>query len=230
MSELLLDPGLVIALLLNFYILTATRLKQVIHAVAVQGALLGLLYPIAHAGLSSSGGGHSLDVSTVLRLLGLTAAVVAIKGWIIPHFLLRAMRTADVKPRVTSTIGIVPPLLLGGLGTVAAVVFSRSLPLADGHASHLPIPAALATVLCGFLMLSTRREALGQVLGYIVLENGIFVFGLLLIEAVPIMVELGIVLDLFVGVFVMGIIFNHVSRAFPEASIEHLSSLKDVRQ
>ena len=227
---MLLDPGLVIALLLNFYILTITRLKQVIYAVALQGALLGLLYPIAHTGLSSSGEAHSLDGLTALRLLGLTAAVVAIKGWIIPRFLLKAIHTADVKSRVTSTIGIVPPLLLGGVGTAGVVVFSQSLPLAAGHASHLPIPAALATVLCGFLMLMTRREALGQVLGYIVLENGIFIFGLLLIEAVPIMVELGIVLDLFVGVFVMGIIFNHVSRAFPEASIEHLSSLKDVRE
>ena len=127
------------------------------------------------------------------------------------------------RPRSASCL----PLLVGGLGTALAIVFARTLPLAPQHVSHLPIPAALATVFCGFLMLSTRREALGQVLGYIVLENGIFIFGLLLIEAVPIMVELGIVLDLFVGVFVMGIIFNHVSRAFPEASVEHLSSLKE---
>ena len=118
-------------------------------------------------------------------------------------------------------------MLIGAAGTALAVIFAHKLPLAPGHDSHLPIPAALATVFCGFLMLCTRREALGQVLGYIVLENGIFIFGLLLIEAVPILVEAGIVLDLFVGVFVMGIIFNHVSRAFPEASVEHLSNLKE---
>ena len=60
--------------------------------------------------------------------------------------------------------------------------------------------------------LVARREALAQVLGYIVMENGIFIFGLLLIEAVPVLVEFGVVLDLFVGVFVMGIIVNHVSQ------------------
>ncbi len=227
MSELLLDPGLVVALLINFYILTVTRLKQVVYGVALQGVLLGLLYPVAHAGFLPRGEPHSLETVTTLRLIGLTVAIVVIKGWIIPRFLMKAMRIADVRSRLTSTVGIVPPLLMGGFGTAAAIVFSRSLPLAGGHASHLLIPSALATVVCGFLMLSTRREALGQVLGYIVLENGIFIFGLLLVEAVPIMVELGIVLDLFVGVFVMGIIFNHVSRAFPEASIEHLSSLKE---
>jgi len=85
----------------------------------------------------------------------------------------------------------------------------------------------LATVLAGFLLLVTRREALGQVLGYIVMENGIFIFGLLLIETLPLLVEFGVVLDLFVGVFVMGIIVNHVSRVFPEASSEHLNTLKE---
>lgn len=227
MSDMLLDPGLVVALLLNFYILTATRLKQAIYAVALQGSLLGLLYPLVHSGILPSGEANPLDLFTVLRLLGLTFAVVLLKGWVIPMFLLKAVAAAGVRSHVTSTIGVVPPLLIGGVGTALAISFSRSLPLAAQHVNHLTIPAALATVVCGFLMLITRREALGQVLGYIVLENGIFIFGLLLIEAVPIMVELGIVLDLFVGVFVMGIIFNHVSRAFPEASVEHLSNLKE---
>jgi hydrogenase-4 component E len=217
----------VIALLLNFYILTITNLKQVINAVALQGAVLGLLYPVAHTGFLPEEASPPLDSLEALRLFALTLAIVVIKGRIIPRFLLRAVRAADVRSQVTSTVGVVLPLLAGGLGTALSIAFSRSLPLAGGHVSHLTISAALATVFCGFLMLCTRREALGQVLGYIVLENGIFIFGLLLIEAVPILVELGIVLDLFVGVFVMGIIFNHVSRAFPEASLEHLSALKE---
>ncbi len=229
MGDILIDPALVIALLLNFYILTVTSLRAMIYAVALQGALLGILYPVAHSGLMTQGAVHSLDRIALLRLVGLTVAIVMIKGWLIPQFLLRAVRAADVRSQVTSTVGIVPPLLIGGLGTALAIAFARSLPLAEQHGSRLPIPASLATVVCGFLILSTRREALGQVLGYIVLENGIFIFGLLLIQAVPIIVELGILLDFFVGVFVMGIIFNHVSRTFPEASIEHLSSLKDDR-
>ena len=56
MSDLLVDPGLVIALVLNFYILTVTSLKQVIYAVALQGALLGLLYPMAHTGFLPDSG------------------------------------------------------------------------------------------------------------------------------------------------------------------------------
>ncbi len=223
----LLDPFLVIALLINFYVLTVSRMKPLIYAVAAQGALLGLLYPIAHeAFLAAERGNHQGSLMHV-RLIALTVAIVGIKGWAIPWFLMRAVHIADVRSTVTSVIGFIPTLLLGAAATALSVLFARSLPVPHGIDSHLLIPTSLATVLAGFMLLSTRREAMAQVLGYIVLENGVFIFGLLLIEAVPLLVELGVVLDLFVGIFVMGIIFNHVGRAFPAASTEHLATLKE---
>jgi hydrogenase-4 component E len=66
-----------------------------------------------------------------------------------------------------------------------------------------------------------------QVLGYLVLENGIFTFGLLLLEAMPFLVEAGILLDLFTGVFVMGIIIHHINREFASVSTEYLAELKE---
>ena len=221
MNTSLIDPLLVLALLLNFYILGMSRLRLLIVAVAMQGVILGLLYPLAHEGLLE------LSFAAQLRLIFLTSAIVFLKGWLIPKFLMKAVMLAGMRSMVTSLIGFVPTLILGGITTALALVFAGSLPLPDDHVSHLLIPASLATVLSGFLILTTRREALAQVLGYIVLENGIFIFGLLLIETVPVLVELGVILDLFVGIFVMGIIINHVSRAFPEASTEHLASLKE---
>lgn len=164
---------------------------------------------------------------SLLRLSLLTVAIVGIKGLLIPKLLFKAVLLADIRTTLSSVIGFVPSLLLGGIGAGAALIFAQTLPLREGHTTHVLIPTAFATVLTGFLMLVTRREALGQVLGYIVMENGIFIFGLLLIEAVPLLVEFGVVLDLFVGVFVMGIIVNHVSRAFPEASTEHLTTLRE---
>lgn len=224
----IVDPCLVLALLLNFYILGVSRLRMLIIVVALQGVLLGLMYPIVHQGfLPESGGWTTMTPLGLLRLVLLTAAIVGIKGLLIPKLLFRAVLLADIRPTISSVIGFIPSLLLGGIGTGAALIFAQSLPLPEVHKHHLLIPASLATALVGFLMLVTRREALGQVLGYIVMENGIFIFGLLLIEAVPLLVELGVVLDLFVGVFVMGIMVNHVSRAFPEASTEHLTTLRE---
>ena len=219
MNRDVIDPFLVLALLNNFYVLGMSRLRLIIIAVAIQGAILGLLYPLAHAGV------FTLSPLSLLRLLALTLAVISIKGWVIPRLLFQAVLLADMRSTVSSVIGFVPTLLLGGVATAAALIFATSLPLPNDHFSHLLIPASLATVMSGFILLATRREALAQVLGYIVLENGIFIFGLLLIEAVPVLVEFGIVLDLFVGVFVMGIIINHVSRAFPAASSEQGNTL-----
>jgi hydrogenase-4 component E len=91
----------------------------------------------------------------------------------------------------------------------------------------LLIPASLATVAAGFIQLTTRRKAISQVLGYLVLENGIFVFGLLLVEAMPFLVEAGVLLDLFVGIFVLSIIIHHINREFASLDTRRMSLLKE---
>src|SRR6267378_3045179 len=97
---------------------------------------------------------------------------------------------------------------------LALVVVARTLPLAPEHVGSLLVPASLATAVTGFLLLATRRKAITQVLGYLALENGVFVMGLTLVEAMPLLVETGVLLDLVVAIFVMGIIIEHISREF----------------
>ena len=153
---------------------------------------------------------------------------IGLKGFVIPRFLVHAMREANIQHEVKPVVDYMSSLLLGALGTGLALVFSYTLPLADGaHSTLLLVPASLSTVWTGFLMLTTRRKAIMQVLGYLLLENGIFLFGLLLLEAMPFLVEVGVLLDLFTGVFVMGIIIHHISREFASISTEHLSELKE---
>jgi hypothetical protein len=86
------------------------------------------------------------------------------------------------------------------VGAGAAIIFSSTLPLAEEHAGLLLVPASLATVWTGFLMLTTRKKAIMQVLGYLLLENGIYLFGLLLLEAMPFLVEIGVLLSHHLGV------------------------------
>jgi len=73
----------------------------------------------------------------------------------------------------------------------------------------------------------TRRKAITQVVGYLILENGIFIFGILLSEAMPLMVEAGFLLDMMVGIFVMGIVINQINREFSTMNTERLSALKE---
>jgi len=230
MSFANLDPFLVLVLLLNFLILAGTRLGSVIYATALQGVVLGLIYPLAHGELHWRAGSpwpRLVDNPDLAHLLLLALVMIVVKGFVIPVLLFRAIRLADIRWSIDPLIGVVPTLLLGAAGTGLAMLFATTLPLKPGHTSNLVVPASFATVLAGFLILTTRRKALTQVLGYLLLENGIFIFGLLLVGAIPFLVEVGVLLDLFVGVFVMGIIINHVSRAFPSTDTEHLSALRE---
>jgi hydrogenase-4 component E len=210
----LLDPLLIVALAINFVALGVSRIRGVINAVALQGILLGFLPLLVHPEIS-------------LRGLLLVVVTIGLKGFLIPRFLVHAMREADIQHEVRPVINYMSSLLLGAVGTGLAMVFSYTLPLAEKHTGLLVVPASLATVWTGFLMLTTRRKAIMQVVGYLLLENGIFLFGLLLLEAMPFLVELGVLLDLFTGVFVMGIIIHHISREFASISTEHLTELKE---
>lgn len=201
-------------LLVNLVALGTSRIGTVVRAVGVQGVLLGVLAIAAHGEVS-------------WRVLALAAASICLKGWLIPVILFRALRQVEIKREVEPSLGLLPSLFLGALATVLAVAAGNRLPVAEQQLAPLLIPASLATVATGFIQLTTRRKAISQVLGYLILENGIFVFGLLLIEAMPFLVEIGVLLDLFVGIFVLSIIIHHINREFASLDTRRLSLLKE---
>lgn len=82
-------------------------------------------------------------------------------------------------------------------------------------------------MLVGFFLIVSRRIALSQVLGYLVLENGIYILGVALVHEQPFLVELGVLLDVFVGVFVMGIMMFHINREFDHIDVHRLAKLTD---
>jgi hydrogenase-4 component E len=89
------------------------------------------------------------------------------------------------------------------------------------------VPVALFTSLVGLFVIISRRKALTQVLGYLVLENGIYTFGVGLVQNTPMLVELGVLLDVFVAVFVMGIAIFHINRQFDHIDTDRMVLLKD---
>lgn len=210
----LLSPLVVALLLINLVTLASSRIATVVRIVALQGVLLGAVALIAHGRLDSTG-------------LFLAGGSAALKGWLIPWILFRAMRQVAITREVEPSIGLLPSLLLGALATALAVVFGGRLPLAETRLAPLLVPASMATIVTGFILLTTRRKALSQVLGYLVLENGIFLFGLLLIHAMPFLVEAGVLLDIFVGIFVSTIIIHHINREFASLDTRRLTLLKE---
>lgn len=210
---LLSDYILVFVLLLNMYILGTSRLGTCIKMVALQGALLALL-PILIHGLT----GHALF---------LAAAAFIFKGLLIPWLLFRAIREVKIRRTVVPWVSFNVVMLIGALATAAAFYFADLLPLVIKHQHSLIIPASIATMAAGFLFMVTRRKAINQVLGYLMLENGIFIFGMLLVHAMPIMIEAGVLLDILVAVFVMGIVVNHINREFSSIDTDQLALLRE---
>ena len=206
------DSILIVLLLTNFFILGTANLRASIRVVAVQGVLLSLL-PLF------------VESHATVRLISLVFMTAAIKGVIIPALLLKAIRDVHIRHEVEPYLGFIPSVFLCAIGTGAALLFGDRLPLAPEHRNALFVPAALATLLAGFLVLTTRRKAISQVTGYLMLENGIYVFGLLLYQAMA--VEVGVLLDLVVGIFVMGIVLNHIQREFASLDTERLSRLRE---
>jgi len=203
-----------LAMGLNLLALASSRLPSVIRAAALQGMVLGILPLLLE---------HEFQ-----WLVGVVAVgTIAVKGFVIPHLLRRALRAANIDREVKPLIGFVPSLLLGAAATIGAVALGGVLPLQAGQAGSLLVPGSFATVVGGFLMLMGRAKAISQVCGYLILENGIYLFGLLLINSTPLLVEAGILLDLTVAVFVIGIIMDRIQKEFDSLDTNKLTTLRE---
>ena len=210
-----MDATLVGIVLTSFVLLGSSRFGSCIRGVALQGVLLGILTLTTQE--------HGPSWRTPLLALASTT----LKGFVFPWLLSRALRDAEVRREVEPLLGYGLSLLVGMLSLVIALWLASRLPPPHLPISSLALPVALFTMLAGLLLIVSRRQALMQVLGYLVMENGIYAFGVALVPGTPMLVELGVLLDVFVGVFVMGIAIFHISREFDHIDTERLRTLKD---
>jgi hydrogenase-4 component E len=204
-----------LAMGLNLLALGSSRLPSLIRAMSLQGMLLSLMPLLLEA--------DHID----WRVIMVVVPSFAGKGLVIPALLRRAMRAAHIEREMQPVLGYVPSLLLGAGGTIAAVALAKALPLLPEHAGLLLVPGAIASVFTGFILMICRVKAISQVCGYLILENGIYLFGLLLIQSTPLLVESGILLDVTVGVFIIGIIVDRIQRAFDSLDTGKLSTLRE---
>lgn len=205
------DLVLLLVVLTDFAVLGLSRLSACIRAVAIQGALLGLL-PLVM---------DEFTLHTVVLVVG----VILVKAVALPTLLRWAIREAAIRREVEPLVGHMPSLMLGG--AALGVSFAVAARLPTGLQGGLLVPVALLTLMLGLLVLITRTKAVTQVVGYLMVENGVYLFGLTQASRVPFLLEVGVLLDVFVGVFIMGIVVFHINREFDSVSAENLSSLRE---
>ncbi len=211
------DLSLVLVLLTGVYVVYTSRLEACIKATAIQGAALALL-PLLHF--------LQQPTSSPLHALVVGASALALKAVLIPWLLLRAMRAAKIRREVEPFVSTHASVLIAAGLVVLAFVLPPLLALPTSAADSLYVPTALATLLLGFLVIVSKRTAIMQVVGYLLLENGGFVFGQSVAAELPYVVELGVLLDLLVAVFVMGIVIHRIGREFDHIDVEKLNLLK----
>lgn len=209
------DLILIVVVLANLTLLSSSRMRSCIRQVAVQGVVIGLL------ALTVSQHGFSF------RLLLVAIVSVALKGYLIPKLLFRSLRNANVRHEVQPAVGFAASVVVGVFLLGLSFWMASRVTLPFDPVSNLVLPVGLATILCGLFLIITRKQALMQVVGYLVLENGVSIFGIALAHHEPLLVEMGILLDVFVAVFAMGIAIFHISREFDDIDVEQLTQLRD---
>ncbi|MDD5505111.1 MAG: hypothetical protein PHV77_07465 [Candidatus Omnitrophica bacterium] len=203
-------------LLVNLMALSSSRVRSCVRIVAAQGALIGCIPLIQHLP-------HITPAQTLFPLVN-----IILKGVVFPWLLLRALRAANIRKEV-EPIGGYPLSLLMGVAIFVISYWLINRMSAPGHpASVLNAAVSFSVFLTGAYMIVSRMKAITQVIGYLMIENGIYLFGLAYLKEQSFLVEMSILLDVFVAVFVMGIAIFHISREFDHIDTEKLSELNDT--
>jgi hydrogenase-4 component E len=210
-----LQATLAVILILDLCLLATERQIQCVRLLALQGLVLGLLPLLG-------------DVAPLnWHLLVLTGIFVIIKAVALPHLLRRCHATLPQSPPLTPYFGYNRSVLAGSLGCAFSFWLAARLPVPANPLFLVFFAPAVTTVLAGLLIIVTRRKVLTQVMGYLVLENGIYLLGVPLARQDAVWLELSVLLDVFVGIFVMVIAIRHLNEVFHSVDVARIASLRD---
>ena len=204
-----------ILLLLAFAMLTQRRVLSLIDLFAAQGLALAVSTGIVAAYTGQAHLWWSAGITLALKVVAL------------PWILHRLIRRLDVKWDVERLVNVPTTMLIG----IVLVVFSFNLavPISQlsGTITRATLGIAMASVMLSFLMMITRRKAIPQVIGFLSMENGLFFAATSATYGMPMVVELGIALDVLVGVLILGVFFFQIREQFDSLDIRNLEKLKE---
>lgn len=156
-----------------------------------------------------------------------TIATLVIRGVLIPLSIHLAIRKVAIQRDVAPIVGYHASLFFGLGLIVAAAVISRYLNIPSISDSRLLFPAAISLLVTGMFLLMARRNAIAMVIGYIMLENGIYLMGTTFSVRARHIVEFGILLDVLAGVMIMAVILQNIKQTFDDVDTSLLRTLKE---
>jgi hydrogenase-4 component E len=204
-----------VMLLLAFAMIAQRRVATLVHLFMAQGAVL-----VATTVVMGLATGQT-------HLLVSAAVTLVLKVLLIPWLLMRVIDRLQVRRDVETLINI-PTTMLIGIGVVI-FAFNLALPIAQlgSPLARGTLGISLACVLLSFMMMITRAKALPQVIGFLAMENGLFFGATSSRHGMPMIVELGIALDVLIGVLILGVFMFQIREQFDSLDIRHLEKLKE---
>ena len=202
-------------LLASFAMLAQRRILSLVNLFAMQGVLLTL----STAVVAHVSGAEHLYVSAALSLL--------LKVLLLPWILHRLIERLAVRFDTETLINIPSTMLIGILVVVFAFTLAQPISQLSSAVTRSTLGVALAMVLLSFLMMITRRKAVSQVIGFLAMENGLFFAATSATYGMPMVVELGVALDVLVGTLILGVFFFQIREQFDSLDLHHLEQLKE---
>ena len=206
-----------VLLLVSFAMLAQRRILSLINLFAAQGFVLMLSTGFVAFATAQAHLWWSAGLTLLLKVL------------LLPWILHRLIRRLNVKWDVETLINIPTTMLFGLLLVILAFNLAQPVSALAGTITKGTLGIALAAVLLSFLMMITRSKAVPQVIGFLAMENSLFFAATAATYGMPMVVELGIALDVLVGTFIFGLFFFQIRETFDSLDIHHLEQLKERR-
>jgi hydrogenase-4 component E len=211
----LLNLGAALLLLSSFAMLSQRRILSLVNLFALQGLLL----TVSTAIVAYSSGATHLYASAALSLL--------LKVIALPWILYRLIARLDVRWDTETQLNIPTTMLIGIVVVVFAFALAQPITRLSEAVTRSTLGIALAVVLLSFLMMITRRKAVAQVIGFLAMENGLFFAATSATYGMPMVVELGVALDVLVGMLILGVFFFQIREQFDSLDLHNLERLRE---
>lgn len=204
---------LIIFLISLFYLSIANRMVTYVNLLAVQGVLLFIVAIL------------ELKSINTLNLIFILFETIVFKSLAVPIFLKYVLKrnniTREAEPYVPNFVSLIITTLI----VVVTIILSNNME--ETNLDKMFFVVALATLFTGLYFIASRRKIITHVMGYLVIENGVFVLSLAVGNEMPMLVNLGIMLDIFASVLILGIFLNKIGDVFKDIDVGQLTKLKD---
>ncbi len=204
---------LIVFIITLFYMAIANRLMTYIKVLALQGVLLFFVVLLQLSRIDPVNLGFILLETIVFKSLAVPL--------FLSYLLKRNNITREAEPFLPNFVSLVITTAI----VIVNILISNVIK--DDHLDKIFFVVALSTLFFGLYLIATRRKIITHVMGYMVIENGVFVLSLAIGNEMPLLVNLGIMLDIFASVLILGIFMNKIGDVFKDVDVDQLSNLKD---